>query len=178
MDYPDSLFPAPLSSNPLPSPQFNLQSKDGSRTQLETSRDKALNLQENITSSILPNTEAANRNTMPTCRIPLDMLHCKPIERMACRNDFSDQNVTSTFACNHEKITLPQEKSSAPPDVTEKISKKYGKMSIVWEYFKSNISKEAFICKLCECEVKNPGGTTNLWKHLRRHHAAIYNQHQ
>merc|ERR1711981_1200671 len=125
-------------------PQFNLQSRDSCGPQLETSRGKALNLHENMAPSTLPSTYVANKNTEMTCHIPLDILHCKPIAGMTIKNEFSDPNIASTFTCNDEKITL-EEESTARSKVTDQISKKKEKTSIIWEYFKPTSSRVTFI---------------------------------
>merc|ERR1719189_1672075 len=115
-----------------------------------------------------------------TCHIPLDILHCNPIESI--KNEFFDQNMTSTFACYDEKITLAGEESTARSKMTDPISKKNEKTSIIWEYFNTTTSRKAFICKLCERKViasarndKAKLRSSNLWRHLRVQHPAPYN---
>jgi hypothetical protein len=140
-------------------------------------------LRENITPSILPTTDAANTNPGMTCHISLDILRCNPIQGMPIKNEYSDQHITGTSACNDEKITLPEEESTARSAVVDQISNKKEKMSI-WEYFKPSPTIGAFICHLCERKViasvrsndsLNPG---NLCRHVRVQHSALYNQHK
>jgi hypothetical protein len=183
IDCGSSLFLANVSSTPLQSSQIKVLSQDENLSKLQASREKSLNLQENVNPATFQSLYDANKNTGSTCHIPLDILHSNPTESITIKEESSDPNGASAFACNaDEYISVAAEKCTDESRVIDKKYKKKGQTSIVWEYFNTSTSMTTFICKICGKKVKcsragkNPIGTCNLWHHLRSCHVELYNR--